>query len=510
MALGFAESGFETSLPYSLKYVTGDARSLPSKRPLGCGHVPRSRFEFLDPIRTGYASTHKRAFLNSSLAFSYPGVVWSPSFWPFLKVCQTEAVKVFSIRDSMPTPARTHYFQTCYQKETKCKVYASKGGEAYYYHRCHCGEPGCFLCNDLARKRLAREWIEVRRQVVAKHPEGFKGFLDLGFTLPKDVEHLPVKDRELERKLLDAQHQFVREVFGLKVRANIAVNIAVHPIGSRDLFRDRWHSHVSVIPAVIEKGRFRWVEPVRVAKGHTSKEWKLDLEWCRRRWSEILSEVFGRPLEAIQPQVQFIPFSASTWYWRKHLKEDQVFPDAFWGKVSHQLDYSLRSFARDFENGVLRTDTEGKRFVVKVGDQKWDSWCVVDALFFVERFKEVRSHNRVSTRGWAQCLTRYADILGIVKRDPGPPPDVVGPVDADVRMVRKKQYDPDRKAVVWVRDEIYRFHCPVTGEEKSLSIKNMRRWEWGDVSGRDPPKSLEVFQESSTLPCTLNLFDKGG
>lgn len=474
-------SMFEASSPHSLNYVTGDAGFPSFPMVQKSGPLARRRIEFFNPIRSGYDSRQKRGLLDSFLAESYPGVQWSRGFWPFLEVYQDAAIKVFGIQDS-PYRKATLNFRKCYREKTKGKVYVSEASGAYYSRK-HCCEPGCLLCNDLARKRLTEEWLKLRKRVVARYPEGFKGFLSLNFTLPKNVESLPFEDGDTEQKLLDAIQRFVREVFGLNTRANIAVNMAVHPVGDNDLFRDRWHCDVNIIPSLIENGQFRWVEPIKVSrdKGHRSKAWKLDLDWCRHRWGELLSEIFYKPLEPIQPQVEFVPSFRNAGYWQKRVGGEEGFQDGFWKKVRHQLGYNLRSFSRDCENSLLRTDPKGERFVLKAKQRKWEWWYIVDSLLFAERFRWIRTHNRISTRGWAQCLKKYQDVLGAPEEKGNPPSDVRYPVWADVSLVRQKRFDSELRQVVWDRDELYQFDCPLTGERKTLSIKEMEPWAWEDL-----------------------------
>ena len=490
------------SFSYSLNNGTADAGSKCSKWSPSSGPGYQSAdFTILGSVRSGYASRQKRILLESLLTARYLGVRWSSGFWQFIKTYGQEAKRIFGISDSS-IRKRATFFDWCYRPKTKGYVLPSMDGETYY-DRNHCGEPGCLLCADRARRRIAGEWYEVKKQVVENHPEGFKGFLDLNFTLPEELEGIPLKDRKIERALLDAEQGIAREIFGLNSRSNVAMNVVVHPIGSRDLFRDRWHSDVGVIPGVVEGGRFQWVEPVKVArdKGHRPNMWRLDLGWLRERWLKDLSRIFGRPVKGIQPQVCFVPSPVNTWYWQERMKPGESPSDAFWRKVRHTLKYTLRSFSQDFENAVLRTDAEGKRFVVKGSDSKWDFWQVVSARFLVDRYRWARGHNLIRARGWAQVKNKYRDVLGLVGKDVGCLPEVLSVVRADVSLIREKHYDTDKKKVVWNRDEVYRFVSPVTGKDEACSIKDMKPWQWGKEAylaiQTDLPVDLSIFGRPS-------------
>jgi len=357
------------------------------------------------------------------------------------------------------------------------------------------------------RKKILDGLHSITREIFgASTPEEVKRFRALIEITRKHIADLDTWRKDLKKKLgqrgesLDLSRceilRFLtgRILRGLKKglkyglagqRRNISLKIAIHPIGSKDIFRDRIHYQIQIIPAVIEQRKFDWIEPVRVSEGHTPKNWLLDLPWLRERVSALFSEIFGQPLKVNQPQVSFLPSPANTSYWRDQLKPDEKAVDVFWRKASHQAKYDLRAFCRDFENAVLRTDSKNERFVIKASEGGYEWWDIVPAGFLVDRYLWIRKQNRISTRGWAQCLEhKYADIVPIPETDPGPPPKVGDPLPAEVTMIREKKFTG--KKVVWVRDEVFRFLDPVAEKERALSVNAMRPWVWDDRPFADP------------------------
>ena len=470
---------------YSLNNVTADAPPPPSHT-----NIPGHKKGVSCLLNSTFASGEdygKRDFLNSTLTRYFPDISWSDKPWSFISAYQGLAEKVFNIDSSEYSPYRRYEFETCYSKKgAKGRIHTEVGNQdKRYRERFHCGEPGCLLCGKLSRQRLALEWVEHYKQIIAKNP-GFPGFLTMDFTLPEKYEGVPLYDEEVEKSILNGIQGIVRRVFGLKSRSNIEMNFCVHPVGDSDLFRDRWHVHVIIMPAEIRKDKktgeksFDWVYPVQVAHNHTQKDWKLDFVWLKDEYNKVLSDSLrvDSP-EAIHPQVEFISYDKNARKWKGKLK-GRKFEDVFWAKVTHRIKYDMRSFAKDLENAVVRTDKENNQFIVKVKGPKKDDvvyWLLVDGLTLVQRYKWIKKHNKIRARGWGQCKKRYIDVLGLVENDPGEEPDCIVS-DANIEVIRRKAFDLKTGKVVWEREEIYHFKCPISNEEMSVNAQNMPRWKW--------------------------------
>jgi hypothetical protein len=473
-AVSQKSGNFFEDLPSSLNNVTGDA-PLPNVH-----HDHSSESDFIPLTDFAFSSdreSSERDLLNSTLRDNYAGLKFSNKFWDFITVWQDAAERVFNIRNDEFAKYRRWEFENCYKDKARGKVHVDKDNpEKRYSERYHCGEPGCLLCGQLARTRLAMEWVTDYKQIVNKHP-GFPGLLCITFTLPEKLEASPLYDKDLQKNLVNAVQRIIRRLFGLKSRANLAMNICVHPIGSSDLKRDRWHVHVIVFPAVIDVDKktraksFRWVHPVHVTGAHSNRLWRIKLPWLRNAWNNSVACCFGiENPGVINPQVKFLPY--------KHGRSNQEKDDnRFWVEATHRFRYDMRSFAEDTEKAFLRVEKKNKLIVLKVEKDGLSVWDIVDSVTLVERYKFVREHNKVRARGWAQSKKMHSDLLGLVEEDPGEKPECVSS-DAEIRVIRKKGFNPEIGRVVLTREEIYRFCCPVTGKDMELPAKEIPKWKW--------------------------------
>lgn len=467
--------------------VTADAPPPPQKDDIYNQNIGISCL--LDSTHSSGKDYGKRDFRNSSLKRSFPGISWSNNPWDFMAVYQELAINEFNIVNSNYNLFRNQDFLDCYsRKGATGKIYIEKGNsEKRYRERFHCGEPGCLLCGKKSRKRLSLEWIEDYKQIIEKNP-GCPGFSSFVFTTQKEYEGVPLKDQKKEKIIIDGIQKTLRKAFGLKSKSNLIMNISIHPIGDSDLFRDRWHVHVVVLPAEITKDKktgkhiFKWVSPVHVADNHTEKDWKLDLSWLRDEYNKILLDAFGVTSftqKAIPPQVEFIPYNKNAKYWKGQLK-GRKFEGVFWSKVTHKFEYDMRSFARDLENSVVLTDKVNKNFILKSEGTKEEDiscWLFADGETLVQRYKWIKKHNKVRARGWGQCKKKYTDLLGLKEDDPGEKPDCIV-CNAKIEMINRRVFNPKIGKVVWEREEIYHFKCPISKRDISINAKNLAYWKW--------------------------------
>ncbi len=411
---------------------------------------------------------HKRIVLESCLNENFPGVDWSADPWHFIEVFKDSAREVFKIRNSFFDTYRVFNFRRCYRKKTVGEVLTSvQAPHTRYRRRKRCQEPGCLDCWDTARLRLAGEKVRVLKKVLEANPGG-PGILEIGPTLPESVEHLPLQDKGIEKRLLDGLHEIVRDLFGVTARSNILAYVSVHPVGDRDLFRDRWHPHLHVLPGHVAKDRktgerrFEWLYPRFTAPGHKESDWKIDLVWLRERWNGVLRSVFGNVVgTAIYPEIGFVSNSDDALIYRK-------------------IKYAVRGWGKDFEQAALRTAGGGRDFFIMKAERETDKrihWTVCPAEACAERWKWVKKHNRVITWGFGQALKKYMDVFGLVDAPRSEPPKVVR-TNAEVEIICEKTYDPQKKRVVWIRDEIYTWTCPITGERLRASKCELLPWRW--------------------------------
>ncbi len=420
---------------------------------------------------TGGRPDRLRDEIESVLGEHYPGVKWSTTAWDFIASHQKASIAAFKIR-----PSRTFNFLHCYTPKGHGYVMISRGDPKKIYRmRLHCNEAACLYCHDMARRRRTQEKVEILKKILAANP-GCPGFLELIPTLPEKAEHVPLQYPEVAKQLMGAAHILYREIFGVSAQSNIAAYVGVHPVGTRDLFRNRWHPHIEGLPARIVTSRktgdrrFEWLRPCRTAPGHKDHDWMIDEVWLQKRWNELLEPILKPYLaddigEALVPRVVFVPMDSRA----EHV---------FWEKVTKKLHYILRGWGREMETAVLRTAKAEKLLVLKGRRGNQFYWIITSAQDYAQRWKWLQGHNKIATWGFLQALRKYSDVLGIVLEDPNDePPDVVR-VDAEVETVREKKYDPQKKRVVWIRDEIYTWTCPITGERLRASKRELLPWRW--------------------------------
>ncbi len=488
------------SFPYSLNNVTADATSGGYTGCNPCGHEKALPGEHTTPPHfrkvqgpasllerwdSDWSNDHKRSILDSALAEWFSGVKWSTSIWPFLAMYKEQALEILKIQDTEYNPYRVYQFRSCYWKDTNGFIHTNvENPEDRYRQRFRCGESACLDCRDSDRKILALEWVERWKQIVEQQP-GCPGAIEMGFTLPEEFEALPLESPDLEKKYLDGIHSIIREVFGVSSRSNLLCHLSVHPVGDRDLFRDRFHVHADILPCEIVKDKrtkektFRWLEPVHVTSKHNSVDWQIDLDWLRKRYNQLLEELFGvTDSHAIQPQVSWVPYSEKSWRYKKcRDRKDQV----FWGIVAHKLKYAMRGFGRDIENAVLRSDQGVGLCVLKSKRGEQIHWTITPVGGVVQRFKWIRDHNKVRTRGFGQCLQKYEDVLHLEASEDEMPETIK--TDAKVEIIRQKTWDRESKKVKWIRDEIYKWTCPITGNYLEKNKKELKPWKGKSIEG---------------------------
>ena len=407
----------------------------------------------------------KRSHLNRILK-DHPGQ-WDIDSWDFIELWKKRAPDVFNLESYDGKLYRQEIYNQCYAEFSEGYVEILDDGSARGRKSFLCNEPGCLYCDQKKRGALAREWIEIVQRVVNFNP-GFPGLLSLVFTLPEEIEADPVQDPKLETALKKAVQNTVRWIFGRKSRSNIFLRLSIHPVGDRDLYRDRWHVHVNVIPAEVQNGQFFWLSP----------RWPwgaLDYGAIGEEWNSHLQEIFGRELEAINPQVSFIRFPQEGEYDHQKQFIDEV--QKFWGRFSHRFRYDIRSFAGDIEKAVLRTEFDQEKIILKAENAAGIYWRMVDPVDLIARYQFIRAQNLQQVLGWGRALKKYEMILfgepyksEIEEGEEGDPeaPAVVAVVDAECEMVLGRYWDATEKKVKFVRSLIFHYTDPDTGDRKTI------------------------------------------
>lgn len=472
--------------PYILNNVTGECsdQRKGGHTGFGGGSCPENLVldgpcTLLHRFDSDLQAHQKRDAMMSVLRDVLPGAEWSSKPWDFVKWYKLVAPEVFEIRDSSFDPYRLFNFTWCYGPKVFGKTYTNKENlEDVYRHRIHCCEPGCLDCRDRERRRLAGEKLDALKSIIQNNP-GCPGVLEVVFTLPESVEHLG-NDPKTVQRLMEEEQKILKKLFGVSQKSNLGMIIENHPVGDRDLLRDRCHQHLQCLPGHVVKEpktgvlRFEWLEPVKVSARHTKVDWSVDLPWLRGEWKAALERVFEVSFEGeVDLRVAWVPYNPEGWIYKKKPEE---WERIFFGVLAHKLKYGMRGWGKDVEKSVLRTDKLTGTMVLKAQRGEDVQWEIMPAITLVERFKWIKEHNRVSCRGFLQCLDKYKDVLGLVEETFEAMPDCL-PADAEVEIIREKKWDRKEKKVKWVRDEVYRWVCPITGDARMKHKQEMKRWK---------------------------------
>ena len=465
--------------PYSLNNVTGNAHTQTDiyeihdnidysgiSGVLGTGY---KSVKFLDSsylIRSRAGNQKEKSeALKRELKRKFPDHDFTDDYWNFIAAFKDAAISEFKIRNNENRQLRRWNYNNCHWVKTKGEVHVTVDG-GVYHDKMSCGEPGCILCAEKKRKRLGQEHLEILKGIIDKHPK-IPGLLKINFTLPASIEGKPLYDGN-QGILLKSIQAIVRKLFGRKLRnrSNIALWMHVHPVGSSDYFRDRWHVHVDILPCEIDYARDENGKIIDKAAGkqlfvlhpskvltkkkaelqgkrktynyHTPYDWKLDLPWLRRQWHRVLRDLYGVQKDLSNPQVDFIPFNPKSRYWKhpKRNQGNQTFKEKLFAKLGHSLRYNARAIAVDVTKNVLRNNFESRTVILKahspltriidVARQPWDistklmveksileMWQSVKIYELVKRYRFVNEKNKLQSFGFFRCLNRYADILGL-------------------------------------------------------------------------------------------------
>ncbi|MGE0085389.1 MAG: hypothetical protein AB7S75_13325 [Desulfococcaceae bacterium] len=465
---GKGEKGFQTvsgAVPFSVP-IPQEEKPFPFSGPDILGSISSAFFSDFFSDLSGL-----RDYLNSLLVKKF-GHTLSNRDSDFLILYRDYARSVFSVSDSKN-------FDYCHYNKRKGKAFISKkdNGKIVYPYIPRCSEKGCLRCDSYERDKVLREWIDFIENITYYHKSDFPGIYTGVFDLPSEIESVPLYDRSVAEKLIRGIQDIYRRAFGCKYDkagvGNIGFLAFEHPCGDSDLFRDRWHLHVDVIPAVISEkdwkkysvkgGLVRWLSLSDDAKrkdrdvlGH------IDPAWLLGQWVELLSEVFpGRDFSGLRksPQWGFIPNNKDV------MK-----------RVNHRLLYDGRRFSEDVRRCVVRTGCQEHIFVVRCscgwnrdsGRPEYYFWRIVKAEDFVVRYAFLRDSCRMHTRGWCRQRSRYQKYfcgLVLVQKTVSfrdlLDPEKYAEVDLDV--IETLSYKLECRKLLKIIDVSYIFFNPFSG-----------------------------------------------
>lgn len=413
--------------------------------------------------------TDLRDLLNSELS-ELPGL-WSNDPWDHIATFKRAVLESGKIKNSSYSPYQVHNYRSCYWVTSKGAIHQSYDNTDTYKSRLSCGEKLCLRCDKNKRKRRGLEAVKDIKALFTGMP-GAPGVLFLTFTLPENIERLPLYDPELEKNLKNKIHGIVRELFGRNTRSNIGVRLSVHAVGSKDVMRDRWHCHVDIIPGEVVKigddRQFHWLKPTKVRPG-SKNNWIIDLTWLKEKWREALDGLGLIITENLaNPQVEFLKYP-----------ENENEQDRYYAKLTHKLTYNLRSFAKDFENVFLRSDYKNYKIILRGSNGRVGYWYNLFAGDVADRFLFVRSRTLFRKRGFLSCLKKYESAITLIYPDEAIIKDCHAAVEAEITTTYQKKYNHEKKIFTTMIIESWHWICPITGQKRWAYGDDLKKWKGG-------------------------------
>jgi hypothetical protein len=402
---------------------------------------------------------------------------WSGSYWDIYRTYQMGAIEAWAIPTDTGGDYSAWNFLACHWNSKRGEVVIDAAGNRYHTEQ-RCGRPACWHCDDVARTKTARTNIEAWTSTIERNP-GAAGTLHIVWTLPAGIEAAPLASRADALAVKGAIDRIIKRIFGRQTvrgrRSNLAYNLAVHPVGDRDIGRGRWHAHTDILPCEFIKTegdpQLFWLapRPSWTAARHTAEKWRLDLARIRGAWAEELQAIFPfADLSSLaNPQVRFI----------------SVADPKFEAKLRHTLDYNYRSFSRDMEKATLRANHRGRIIITKGRAKGWQFWRHWTAAELAERFRWIKSQNRIQSKGWLHQRKKYKELGFLSYQDeeiPDQPAVDLRPVQAEISTTIERRRDPESGRFYWHSERVWTFFNPQKQELESID-------QWGRGSGTDPP-----------------------
>ncbi|MEZ7197746.1 hypothetical protein [Pseudodesulfovibrio karagichevae] len=391
----------------------------------------------------------KRDWLRSELAEKFPGVRWitqgEKGAWAIREAFKQAICKVEGIENDDPYRNRDE-FLSCGSRKSWGTLVQYKDAPPVV-SPFSCGKTPCPRCYDRGKERTTKD-IQSFMQGSAK-ALGISSFIRIVFTLPEPVEAIPTKGSNERTLLCDGLQKLTRKACGLRLRDGLAAYCSVHAVGSRDLYKDRFHFHVGLIP----------IASVRKKNGETVVQHcdpgRIPHDWIKARWLQILQKVFPTHDLEDTPVV--------------HLTVDHFDQPRISGILGHHLKYDGRGFGNDFLKAPLAFDPATSRVVIEA---EQGGFHITTMEQLARRWKWVRGERDYRTWGILSQRKKYAPIIG-VEHVVEPEPEIE--TEERVTVVRKfgKVWDK-KKGIVWKEDK----HAFFKGEE-------ITGVEWGRKGGAE-------------------------
>ena len=300
----------------------------------------------------------------------------------------TEAVAdLVGLEDTEYALKRTN-FERCNKKiSTAQLVHFDNGDKEVKIYRC--GNKYCLDCVDRKRKKEA---MQIRRiaQALVRFGVINKAWR-IVVTFPDRIAAKACSDRELQKVLFEVVRKALNKIFTGKVKSRIGIAPWAHLVGDTDMFRDRFHLHLFVLPCYLDGDK--WV--------NCDVGEKLNVSELRNLINKMLAKkgVLQGDEQVINPQVRWV-------------SDEKILA----GKIN--LNYDSRGFGKSFIQSVKYYNKDknimliGKSKKVNVGRKKEIQFGVkaVTVEQFAERWVWLRDNTpRLQYWGWLNSWEKLVE-----------------------------------------------------------------------------------------------------
>jgi hypothetical protein len=182
------------------------------------------------------------------------------------------------------------------------------------------------------------------------------------------------------------------------------------------------------------------------------KKSRLDTNILKAVWNDVLKKVLGKDVsETINPQAQFSAL------WRQPKKDGswENFAE-MWGRVHQRLAYDFRGFSKDFEEAPVQQVDGG--VVLKSAEYSkggpFLAWEIVSFEDYARRWMFVVDWNVVVPYGWLHNFNQWVDKGYFYRKESEADNiDDYEQEDCVIYHIRRKEYCPEKKKVVSVRED---------------------------------------------------------
>ncbi len=354
--------------------------------------------------------------------------------WKWVESFKEKVIETVDIKDNDFNPFRVFNFKMCGGKRSWGReiVYKKKNVVVSF----SCGESCCPFCSEKSKQKTALKYVD--RFMNASMVHGIKRFWTFVITLPEEIEAMIPKGSEFRKEFMKEIKKLIRKIFALKTEDGLCAYANIHPVGDSNLFRDRFHVHVGVLPLAVRR------------KNKKPELFKCDVDGL------IQTTFVLEQLEKILSQLFPITSRGKAQFHAQYIPLDKPYSEA---KLAHRLKYDLRGFGKDVIQSPIFYNPDNDFVVLNAGERGYGVYSVEQVA---RRWAWIRSQRDLRTWGLLNQWNKYVDLLGVEFVE-DPEPEILEERMVIVKRRYGREWDHKARRVRWVVEK--RAFREDTGEE---------------------------------------------